>query len=109
MAREPPPPYLFLLVIHFEKFAIITPRENFYFEGVSIFAIAMYNLEKILKQLGGKDARTIIKTALDVSMSRELQMKFNTDGLKKRRAYVKTTFYKISIKIVLKFLSIGSS
>ena len=63
----------------------------------------------MLKQLGGKDARTIIKTALDVSMSRELQMKFNKDGLKKRRAFVKTTFCKISIEIVLKFLSIGSS
>ena len=109
MVREPPPPSLFLLVIHFEKFAIITPRENFYFEGTFIFAIAMYSLEKVSKQLGEEDARTIIKTALDVSMSRKLEMKFNKDGIKKRRTFVKTTFYKISIEIFFKFLSIGSS
>ena len=54
MTREPPPSSPFLIVIHFEKFAIITPRENLYFEGAFIFAIVIYNLGKNIKAAWGE-------------------------------------------------------
>ncbi|XP_065656811.1 uncharacterized protein LOC136082218 [Hydra vulgaris] len=54
-----------------------------------------------LRSIGGRSVRNSVKNGLDAMLTRSLQQQFRKDGLKGKRAFVKTNHYKCLIGAIV--------